>query len=245
LADALAALEAAQLDRGRLLDETVRASERERVRLAAELHDGPIQSIAALCFRLDRVGSKLGKGDHQGAVPLLDAARNELSDEVTELRRFMSELRPPALDEDGLTGATRDYVASFAKRTGCRVTTTLEVGDKALTPEREVVLYRLVQEALTNVSRHAEAERVTVVLRETTSGVELTVTDDGVGFDTGLASDFVRNSHFGLAGMRERVEAADGQFAVVSQPGGGVAIRATLPTVRCDAAPMSGDRSAA
>lgn len=229
LAEALADLEIAQADRGRLLDETVRASERERVRLAAELHDGPIQALAALCFRLDRIDSKLRKGDAAGAAPLVATTRDDLGAEVSQLRRFMSELRPPALDEDGLGGATRDYVNAFIERTGCIGTITVDVEEAAITPEREVVLYRLVQEALTNVARHADAARVAVVLRQTSDAVELTITDDGVGFDTSQTADFVRNSHFGLAGMRERVDAAGGVFTATSSPGAGVQIQARLP----------------
>ena len=193
------------------------------------MHDGPIQALAALCFRLDRVDSKLRKGDPEGAAPLVVTARNDLGNEVSELRRFMSELRPPALDEEGLGGATRDYVNSFMERTGCSGTTAIDVTESALSPEREVVLYRLVQEALTNVDRHACARNVAVVVMQTADAVELTVTDDGVGFDTSETASFVRNSHFGLAGMRERVEAAGGAFAATSQPGAGVQIRAVLP----------------
>jgi signal transduction histidine kinase len=229
LAAALAALEVVQTERGELLDETVRASERERTRLAAELHDGPIQALAALCFRLDRAVAKLRRGDSDAAAPLVASARNELGDEVDQLRRLMSELRPPALDEGGLAGATRDYVESFARQTGLDCSAHLGVDNGSLTAEREVVVYRLVQEALTNVRRHSHAARVSVTLQRESEGIELFVIDDGVGFDMAEMTGYVRNSHYGLAGMRERVEATGGQFSVVSSPGTGTRLRAWLP----------------
>jgi signal transduction histidine kinase len=229
LAAALAALEVVQAERGELLDETVRAGERERTRLAAELHDGPIQALSALCFRLDRADKKLRRGEIDSAAPLVESVRVELGDEVDELRRLMSELRPPALDEGGLAGATRDYATAFAQQSGIDCLTRITIANEALTAEREVVVYRLVQEALTNVRRHSAATRVSVSLTTVSDGVELLVIDNGVGFDMAEMAGHVRTSHYGLAGMRERAEAGGGEFSVTSAPGSGVRLRAWLP----------------
>jgi signal transduction histidine kinase len=229
LAAALTELKLAQADRGHLLNETVRASERERVRLAAELHDGPIQALAALCMRLDRATRKLHRESVEAAEPLFSSLRDDLGNEVAALRRVMSELRPPALDESGLGGATHDYVAAFSERTGCASNVTVEVSDGALTEDREVVLYRLVQEALTNVSRHAQASAVAVQLREVNGDVELRVKDNGIGFNAATSSELVRAGHYGLAGMRERVDAAGGMFSVCSNFGDGVEVIASVP----------------
>jgi signal transduction histidine kinase len=245
LAAALAALEVVQAERGELLDETVRAGERERTRLAAELHDGPIQALSALCFRLDRVDKKLRRGEAEAAAPLVESVRGELGDEVDELRRLMSELRPPALDEGGLAGATRDYAAAFAQQSGVDCLTRITIANGTLTAEREVVIYRLVQEALTNIRRHSAASRVSLSLTSASEGVELLVIDDGVGFDMAEMAGYVRTSHYGLAGMRERVEAGGGVFSVTSAPGTGVRLRAWLPATNALVGPSGEAQSAA
>ena len=221
-------VEHAQAERGRLLDRTVRAAEQERGRIAAELHDGAIQQLATLCYDLERARLKLDAGRVDAGVLALREAQDKLVREVGELRRLMAALRPPVLDEVGLEAALRDHVASFGRQTGiaCEVEVRLpERLDEGL----ETVLYRVTQEALTNVEKHAWAGRLRVALRGGRDGVRLDVRDDGVGSDPGLvASSLAGQEHFGLIGMRERVEMAGGTWSVDTRPGAGVAIRAAF-----------------
>jgi signal transduction histidine kinase len=230
LEQALTSLGASQVQRAKLLDDTVRTAERERIRLAAELHDGPIQALAALGYDLDRLALRLERGDSGGAEALAHTVRDDLGTEVDSLRRLMSELRPPVLDQDGLCAAVRDHVTAFSKRVNIDCSVVADLRDGALDPDVETVVYRLVQEALTNVSRHSRASRVAVTVHETPQReVQVAVEDDGIGFDAARVDEFVRNNHFGLAGMRERVEMADGTFEVRSTPGAGTRICANLP----------------
>jgi signal transduction histidine kinase len=225
-------IEQAQAERGRLLDRTVQAAEQERIRLAAELHDGPIQHLSMLAYELERARLRLEAGRLDGSASSVRQTQERLQHEVGELRRLMVGLRPPVLDEVGLEAALRDQVANFERRTqiACKVEVALA---ERLDPELETVLYRVTQEALTNVEKHSRAGQLGVVLFGGREAARLEVRDDGVGFDPTATADLARRGHFGLLGMRERVELAGGAWSVDTRPGGGVAVRATFvrPTV--------------
>ena len=181
LQTAFSDLEQAQSERKLLLDRTVHAAEEERIRLAANLHDGPIQRLASVSLTLDRAMLRLDRGDPVVAGDLLERGQDELQAEVDALRRMMTELRPPILDEAGFEAGVRDLVDDFAERTnvGGRVSGALLA---PLPPDTETALYRVVQEALWNVAKHADATAVEVELRDLGGVVELTVADDGQGF---------------------------------------------------------------
>jgi PAS domain S-box-containing protein len=223
--DALAAL---QLERAKLLDRTVQATEKERKRLALELHDGPVQHLAALALKLERVGIALQRPGRADPAEIVEQIQARLGGEVADLRRMMSELRPPALDERGLEAALMDHLGAVQVQSGlqCTVHSTL---DARLDPTNETVLYRVAQEALTNVAKHARAGQAWVNLRSANGQVELEIRDDGVGFDQGQIASMVREGHFGLIGMRERVEMAGGSWELISEPGTGTTVRARLP----------------
>ncbi|MGB7981082.1 MAG: sensor histidine kinase [Candidatus Nanopelagicales bacterium] len=221
-------LEQAQSERKLLLDRTVHAAEQERIRLAAHLHDGPIQRLASVSLILDRAMLRLDRGDPVVAGGLLERGQDDLQAEVDALRRMMSELRPPILDEAGFEAGVRDLVDDFARRTdvGGRVSGAL------LTPlpdDTETALYRVVQEALWNVAKHADATTVEVALRDLEGIVELTVADDGRGFHPALSTALLRDGHFGLVGMRERLESTGGLLVVESVPGAGTRLIARVP----------------
>ncbi len=225
------ALSAAEADRARLLSEVIDAGERERVRVATELHDGPIQHLARLGYAVDRAMLRLGRSDVDGAALLIAGVRESITAEVQGLRTMMSELRPPALDEGGLVSALTDYGAAFARRTSieCVVEATI-AGTEPLPPQVETIAYRVMQEALVNVERHSRASVVSVAVAiDDRRQLQLRVTDDGVGFDTSRMREFVRDEHFGLAGMQERVRCGGGTWSVSSAPGRGATILAALP----------------
>lgn len=224
-------LHQAQADRRLLLDRTVRVAEQERLRLAANLHDGPVQRLAALALVLDRALLRLDRNDTAAAVDLLERGHDELSGEVEGLRRVMSDLRPPILDEAGFVAGVQDLLADFARRHGVTATLTGAL-ELPLAVESEAVLYRVTQEALTNIGRHAAATTVGIGVQDLQDGVALTVSDDGVGFTLAPARALLSEGHFGLVGMRERLEAAGGVLTVDTAPATGTRLTAWLPRPR-------------
>jgi signal transduction histidine kinase len=228
LRTAVSELERLEADRRKLLDRTMRSAEEERSRLAAELHDGPIQRLTALGYTLDEARIALEVGNLNHGLDSLGTAHHVLATEIGELRALMSALRPPVLDQRGLVLALRDLIDAFQRQTGIACT-LMGTRDVRLDPDRETVLYRVVQEALTNVAKHSGASRVTVYLRADEGQVETRVSDDGIGFDSLTAGDATNRGHYGLAGMRERVELAGGSYRLISAPGYGTVVLARVP----------------
>jgi signal transduction histidine kinase len=225
LAGEVAALAAT---RKQLLERTVQAREEERIRLAADLHDGPIQRLSGVAYTADLSRRRVTRGDLAGGQELLDSLEEDIRGEVAALRRVMVELRPPALDEWGLVAALGDHAATFRQQTGIACTVEAELPVR-LAGAQETVLYRVVQEALTNVAKHARASRAWVSLRVVGDRVSLQVGDDGAGFATTRVADHIGQDHFGLASMRQQVEMAGGAWQVRSRPGQGTTVTATLP----------------
>jgi two-component system sensor histidine kinase UhpB len=224
------ALHQVEVERTRLLDRMIEVAEEERGRIAAELHDGPVQHLTALDFRLERVRLGLDAPDLSERREMIEQVQGRLRAEVGDLRRLISELRPPVLDERGLEPALRDHLVAIERHSGlrCEMDTVM---DERLDPELETVLYRVAQEALTNVVKHANATEARVSLQAMDGVVVLEVLDDGTGFDP-RSVPMSNDGHFGLVGMRERVHAAGGDWAVVSRPGHGTRVRASLPRTR-------------
>jgi signal transduction histidine kinase len=221
-------------ERGRLVNKILSVAERQRSGMAAELHDGPIQSLTRLGLMLERGRLRLRLGQVEDSLRLLTDAQTALGDEVQSLRRIMATLRPPVLEERGLVSALCDYVEVVRKQAGINCTLSAKLPER-LPEDQEIVLYRVAQEALTNVARHSRAASARVELAERADKVVLEVHDDGVGFDP--ASDPVGGlDHFGLASMRERVELAGGTWTVWSRKGTGTVLTATLPKDRVAAA---------
>jgi signal transduction histidine kinase len=215
-------------ERRRLLARTLRAGEEERVRLAADLHDGPIQRLAAVGYRLGTVRQQLGRGAVDEAIPGLVMSEAHLGEEVDGLRKVMSSLRPPALDQQGLEGALRDHLASFSSTTGAGWELEASLPER-LPPDVETTVYRLAQEALANVAKHARATRVKVEVVRENGRVELRVQDDGVGFSPG-AVDPGDGLRFGLIAMREQARIIGGDVEIESAPGRGTVVRASMPS---------------
>jgi signal transduction histidine kinase len=206
------------------LRHSIEAAEQERKRWARELHDETLQAFGGLRM----LHSTALRGDSSDAE-LREAVREgiELIDvEIDNLSALIAELRPAALDEIGLVPALR----TLAERKGREGKLTIDIlarvkeGELRLPQETESLLYRLVQEALNNVVKHAEASRAEAVLEREDGVVEVTVRDDGRGFDPATA-----NGGFGLTGMRERVELAGGELRIEATPGAGTTVSATIP----------------
>jgi signal transduction histidine kinase len=216
-----------QFERRRLLDRMLKAAEEERTRLAAELHDGAVQRLARLGFGLERVRSRQKQGDVSGAEHMLREMQAAVFEEVKELRAMMSRLRPPVLDQRGLEDALRDRAEAIRADTGLECTIQAKLSGR-LAPSLETVLYRVSQEALQNVVKHARAKHANVVLGRDNGAVVLEVQDDGVGFQPGETKSG-SGDHFGMLAMRERVEMIGGTCEVTSSPGQGTRVRVVLP----------------
>ena len=214
-------------ERSRLVNKILSVAERQRSGMAAELHDGPIQGLTRLGLALERGQLRLRRGQLDEGLELLADAQAALATEVQSLRGIMATLRPPVLEERGLVSTLSDYVEMVRQQAGISCTLAARLPGR-LPEDQEIVLYRVAQEALTNVARHARASCARVELTETAEAVVLEVHDDGIGFDP-AAEQLGGLDHFGLAGMRERVELAGGTWTVWSRLGSGTVLTASLP----------------
>ncbi|MFQ5433242.1 MAG: ATP-binding protein [Anaerolineae bacterium] len=197
----------------------VRGREAERESLARELHDQAIQSLVGLKFRL---------------VETAPEAQAELQPEIDRmieaLRELCAGLRPPALEWLGLVAALRSHVDDFGARTGLPVELHLDGDERRLTPEAELSLFRVAQEALANAWKHAQTPKVEVSLLFGETAVEITICDRGRGFEAPeRLRALAEAGHFGLVGMRERMELVGGRLRLTSEPGRGTTITAQAP----------------
>ena len=205
----------------------VQAQEAERSRLAQEVHDGPAQALSNAIFQVEYIERVLGE-DVRMAASELRFLRELLRRELGEVRTFISQLRPPLLDELGLDGSIMDAVESMAALTGAPVQTELKAPGDGLNPTQQTAVLRIVQEALQNVRKHASASHTVVSTHLESSSWMLEVSDDGRGFDVGAVAARGRRN-FGLQFMRERAELIGAQFEVQSRPGGGTVVRLSIP----------------
>jgi len=191
----------------------VRGQELERRRLARELHDETGQALTSILLGLRAVEDAGNSDDlRQAASDLRDLVVATLQD----VRRLAVQLRPKALDDFGLVPALERLVQTFSESTDIRVALEAQLGDERLPPEVETTLYRIVQEALTNIVKHAEAANVSILLVRAKGSATLVIEDDGQGFDP----DKTREGGLGLVGMRERAELHEGRLRIESAPGG-------------------------
>jgi signal transduction histidine kinase len=201
------------------LRHSLRSAEQERSRWARELHDETLQGLAAL-------GVLLSSGLRTGGDALEQAARQateQLSTEIASLRALITELRPAALDQLGLVAALEGLGRRSADVDGLEVALDVQVREDSLDAELKTAGYRLVQEALTNVAKHARAARVDVTVEQTPDALHVRVADDGRGFDTAEPT-----AGFGLAGMRERAALMGGELGIETSSSG-TAVTATFP----------------
>lgn len=214
--------------RGELLARVIGAQEDERQRIARELHDGLGQSLNALVLGLNTVSTVLSQAPDT-APELLERLRVSASETVKDLQEVIYDLRPALLDDLGLCRALSWYTRERLGDRGVQV--SLDVPeDLRLAPEVETVLFRIAQEAVTNVIKHAFAENVEIVLGVEATRVRLGIEDDGVGFDPrpALAADGDR-AGWGLLGIQERVTILGGDLLVESRPGSGTRLEVVLP----------------
>jgi signal transduction histidine kinase len=215
-----------RLDLERLSARLVDAQEQERRSLARELHDEVGQALTAIKMA---VGVALRTpGTHPRAQTALEEARSVAEATLHGVRDLSQLLHPSMLDDFGLPETLAAYLRNFSRRTGIRAQLFQEGGDDRMPPDVEVCLYRIVQEALTNVARHSGALSCTVALRKGDDHVELVVEDSGRGIAPAAGSTDVRRG-LGLMGMRERAQSLAGRFTIENRPQGGTRVVVTLP----------------
>lgn len=222
----VAQLTAMDSERRRLLISLVQAQEEERRRIASDVHDDPLQVMLATRLRLGMLRAQLKDPEPAGTVQAIEQTVGEA---VDRLRRLVFELHPRSLQEVGLARALEDYLRTTNDETlRWQLDSRLQL---ELAPELQVIVFRIAQEALSNVRKHAHASEVTITLDEQDGGVWLRVQDNGQGFSAG---DRAGGSigHFGLQSMRERAEAAGGRWRVRTAPGEGTAVEAWVPATR-------------
>ena len=204
------------------LARVVDAQELERKRLARELHDETGQSLTSMLLALRAIEEAKTPDETREAT---DQLREQIVDTLHDVRRLAVELRPKALDDFGLVPALERLTTTFTEQTAIPVEFEAMLGDTRLAPAVETALYRIVQEALTNVIKHSRASGVSVLLRRKPDSVAAVIEDDGQGFDV----DETRDGGLGLIGMRERIELIDGRLLVESSSSGGTSVVAEVP----------------
>jgi len=211
------------------LQQITRAEEEERKRISRELHDETVQALVVLSRQLDALASS-GKGLPQDNSRLLEELRQQTNNIMQGVRRLSQDLRPAALDRLGLLPALEWLVSDVAEYSGIATKVNILGTERRLPEEVELVLFRIAQEALRNVWRHAEATQAEVVVKFDKRKTRITVTDNGKGFNLPpIIGDLARDGKLGLAGMQERAQLLGGSLTVQSEPGRGTSITIEVP----------------
>ena len=214
----------------RLTQQLISAQEDERLKISRELHDVIAQTLTGINIRLATLKQQASlKGKDFNTE--IDSTQRMVEKSVNIVHRFAFDLRPPVIDDLGLSSALRSLLKKFEQRT--RIKTyfrTCATLDQLDTLQR-TALFRVAEEALTNVARHSEASCVIVSAKKTSNGLRLVVKDDGKSFDVHKVMFHRRGKRLGLLGMRERAEMVNGHFAIESSPAEGTAVTVEIPLV--------------
>ena len=211
-----------------LLSRILSAQEDERTRISRDLHDGLGQSLTSILLRLRVLDDQTLSVEARENV---SSIRQVTADSIDDLRRLVHETRPPVLADRGLTAALEKQLRNAQQASGIDMTLEWQGPDAArLPPDVETVLYRVIQEAVTNTMKHATASHVKVAVMVGPADVTAVVTDDGIGFEMANGRIIPQNS-LGLLGMQERVRLVGGMFDVRSTPGRGTTVTARIPLI--------------
>jgi len=205
-----------------------RAQEEERRRVAREIHDGPAQTFANIILRLE-IAEKLLELDPSRVKAEIKDLKTLVRSNLQDIRRIIFDLRPMALNDLGIVPAISKYLENFQENYGIACKLRIEGHEKRLLPAIEVTLFRLVQEAMTNVAKHAHSPNVDISLIHQDDWTIVRIRDYGKGFDINYALS-ASEEHFGIIGMRERVEMFSGHFSIQSALGKGTTIVLSIPS---------------
>jgi len=206
----------------------IQAQEDERQRIGRELHDEAVQLLSAASVRVGNLEQRVPAQQRRLRRGLAEV-RGILTDALWEIRKIIVDLRPSDLDDLGLIPALSAYARNRLSEAGITVETHLERPQKRLAPNVETAVFRIAQEAVNNVARHAQAHHAAVTFGQRNGSIVLRVDDDGVGFDPGGVRENRNGEGLGLLGMKERAALLGGQFDVVSHVGDGTSIVVSIP----------------
>jgi PAS domain S-box-containing protein len=206
----------------------VAVQEEERRRLAAELHDSTSPNLSAVALNLGMIASDLAPSVLAAIDSRLADTRVLLADAIASIRDACAELRPATLDYAGLLRALQGHAEQFSRRTGIEVEVSCPDSQMRLAQETESTLFRIAQEALTNAAKHAHAKTIKIEFAYADGQTELTISDDGVGFDPKALGQSEHRPGLGLLTMQERAEFAGGRFSLESAPEKGTRIRVVI-----------------
>jgi two-component system sensor histidine kinase DegS len=202
--------------------------EEERMRIARDMHDGPAQSMSNLVLQAEILERLVGRNPDQMMAELQEF-KHSVRNALEETRQLIFDLRPMTLDDLGLVPTLRKYIKEYGDKFGFTTRFNVVGEDRRLPGNVEGTLFRIIQEALTNVQKHAKARTAEVTLNLGKERVLATIRDDGSGFDiSGVEANLSRNRKLGLISMRERAELERGQIEIKSQPGKGTEIRVEI-----------------
>jgi len=218
----------------RLLERSVQSQENERKRVAVEIHDGIGQQLIGALYRIQTFDLLLSQKQFVEARVEAEEIRHLLLKTVSELRRVLAGLRPHSLDELGLISALRQEVERIPRETDMVCRFTADGSPVELTSSQEAAIYRVAQEALSNIRKHAHATEAGVKLHYKTEAVSVAISDNGKGFELEQVNNSIPLGHMGLSGMKERAEMMGGNLSVSSHPGNGTLVMLTIPLKRWD-----------
>lgn len=204
------------------VDQITRAHEEERKRIARDLHDDTIQALVVLSQRIEKLVS--GEPGLTETMTQLEDIQKEVDEVQSGIRRFLQDLRPPTLEYLGLLPALRELVSQLGQQADVSAKLIVTGTERHFTPEDELLIYRIIQEGLRNIWKHAEAKKVEVTIDFDKTKATLAIRDDGKGFDVEEDAGFVQAGKIGLAGMQERVRLLDGNLTIHSKPGQGTKV---------------------
>jgi PAS domain S-box-containing protein len=212
----------------RLSRQVLGAQEEERKRISRELHDVIAQTLTGINVRLANL-KKESHSDRRGLQRNIARTQQLVEHAVDIVHRFARELRPTVLDDLGLIPALRTYMKIFHEQTGVHVSLSAFAAIERVNGDKRTVLFRVAQEALTNVARHSHATRAELKIHHTNGSVCMKIIDNGKGFRQKLMSNSNKGDRLGLLGMRERLEMVGGKFTITSAPGRGTTVVARIP----------------
>jgi signal transduction histidine kinase len=203
----------------------VEAQERDRAIVAADIHDGTLQQLGASAMRLELIRARAAAGDTETMNELIDRCAADIRSCTRDLRNLLMELRPQVLDDNGLTAALAELARTVEET---EVSVAVDAPDD-IEDDVAITVFRIVQEALNNVRKHAHAKRAWIDVSQIDGSLRVEIRDDGVGFEGAESGPSSTGQHFGLLGMRERARMMGGEFSIVGHSGGGTTVTARLP----------------
>lgn len=203
----------------------IESQEAERRKIARELHDGPAQSMASILIRLDLI-KRLGQQDLNGIYEEIDNVSSMSRETLTDIRRIMFDLKPTLLHENNFSNTLKDYFNDYEAKYNFTID-FLQIGqDKQYNLSLETALFRMVQEAVTNIRKHSGIKRAVVKFEDNGANITLVVKDEGIGFEPNNTGD---KESYGILGMKERVNLFGGKLDIISAPGAGTQVIIQVP----------------